>query len=91
MSNDLFGQPKKNKEDLGIWVSENGHDFYKEDSSKTIWQVEPVEDTLGEHLFSFDKKTIFNFFQDYPEKLTKEQVEIFKKEYPDLAKLKSTK
>lgn len=31
---------------------------------------------------SFDKKTIFNIFADYPHKLTKEQKEIFDKENP---------
>ena len=48
-------------------------------------------DTLGskgEFLFSFDKKSIFNFFTDYPDKLSDEQIEIFKKEQPMLAELK---
>ena len=87
MSNDLFGQPQKNEEDLGIWVSENGHDFYKENPEDKIWLVE-TPDTIGEMLFSFDKKHIFNFFQDYPDKLTPEQIEIFKEENPTLAALR---
>ncbi len=37
---------------------------------------------IGEHLFSFDKKQVFNLFQDYHYKLTKEQKEIFDKENP---------
>lgn len=61
--------------------------FYKEDEENKIWWVESAE-TKGEFLFSFDKKTIFNFFQDYPHKLTPEQVETFRKENPDLAALK---
>ena len=40
------------------------------------------------HLFSFDQETIFNFWTDYPDKLTPEQIEIFKKENPIMAELK---
>ena len=61
--------------------------FYKDDGKDQIWRV----DTLGskrEFLFSFDKKSIFNFFTDYPDKLSDEQIEIFKKEQPVLAELK---
>ena len=32
--------------------------------------------------FSFDKKTVFNMFADYPYKLTEEQKRIFDKENP---------
>lgn len=38
--------------------------------------------------FTFDGKNIFNFWRDYPDKLTPEQIEIFKKENPPLARLK---
>ena len=41
------------------------------------------EGTLGEWEFSFDKKTVFNLFQDYPHKLSKEQKELFDRENPD--------
>lgn len=61
--------------------------FYKENKGDKIWWVQTVGRT-GEFLFSFDKKTVFNFFQDYPHRLTKEQIEIFKKENPELAELK---
>ena len=61
--------------------------FYKNNESDKIWIVDSL-DAKGEFLFSFDKKTIFNFFSDYPEKLSKEQIEIFKKEQPILAELK---
>jgi hypothetical protein len=39
-------------------------------------------DTVGQHLFSFDKQTVFNLFADYPHNLTIEQREIFDKENP---------
>lgn len=42
----------------------------------------------GPYLFSFDQETIFNFWTDYPDKLTPEQIEIFKKENPVMAALK---
>lgn len=53
--------------------------FYKNKRTDTIWWVDNSE-YAGIHLFSFDKKTVFNLFQDYPYKLTKEQKEIFDKE-----------
>lgn len=55
--------------------------FYKNKRTDTIWWVDNSE-YVGIHLFSFDKKTVFNLFQDYPYKLTKEQKEIFDKENP---------
>lgn len=54
--------------------------FYKENKGDTIWWVKTT--AKGEWLFSFDKKTVFNMFSDYPWKLTKEQKEIFDKENP---------
>lgn len=55
-------------------------DFYKNEETDKIWWVET--ETKGEFLFSFDKKTIFNLFSDYPHKLTKAQVAQFDKENP---------
>lgn len=55
--------------------------FYKENESDKIWWVDNF-DTVGEWLFSFDKKTVFNMFADYPWKLTKEQKRIFDEENP---------
>lgn len=57
------------------------HNFYKEKPTDTIWWVDNPE-ILGDVLFSFDKKEVFNLFGDYPWKLTKEQKEIFDKENP---------
>lgn len=39
-------------------------------------------ETVGEWLFSFDKKRIFNMFRDYPHELTPEQKKIFDEENP---------
>ena len=56
-------------------------DFYKKNKNDKIWWIDNI-DTIGEFLFSFDKKTIFNLFADYPHNLTAEQKEIFYKENP---------
>lgn len=78
------------EEDDGIHAYENGLNLYKYSENDTIWWVE-IPDKEGEFLFTFDKKTVFNFFRDYPEKLTEEQIKIFQKENPALADLKPTK
>lgn len=57
------------------------YDFYKNNKKDTIYWT-GNSDSIGEFLFSFDKKTIYNLFRDYPYKLNKEQKEIFDKENP---------
>ncbi len=52
----------------------------KKKETDVIWWLE--SDNVGEMVFSFDKKTKFNLFADYPYKLTPEQKEIFDKENP---------
>lgn len=54
--------------------------WYKNESTDTIWWKD--NNQIGVWEFSFDKKKTFNMFQDYPEKLTKEQKDIFDKENP---------
>ena len=55
--------------------------FYKQKEEDKIYWVDNVE-TIGEHLFTFDKKKIYNLFADYPQNLTQEEKEIFDKENP---------
>lgn len=56
--------------------------FYKNDPKDQIWWVDTTGETIGEWLFSFDQKQVFNMFQDYPYRLTAEQKKIFDKENP---------
>lgn len=55
--------------------------FFKNNPDDLIWWVD-TSDRVGEWLFSFDKKKIYNMFADYPHNLTKEEKEIFDKENP---------
>lgn len=58
------------------------NNWYKNNSSDKIWWKD-TPDQIGLWLFSFDKQTIFNMFEDYPHNLTKEQKEIFDEENPE--------
>ena len=60
---------------------EASNKFYKNEETDKIWWVD-TSDKVGIWEFSFDQKTIFNMFQDYPWKLTPEQKEIFDRENP---------
>lgn len=55
--------------------------FYKNKKSDKISWVDNA-DQIGVWLFSFDEKTVFNMFADYPDKLTPEQKKIFDEENP---------
>lgn len=55
------------------------NDWYKNNDTDKIWWKDSP-DRVGEWLFSFDKKQVFNMFRDYPYNLTSEQKEIFDKE-----------
>ena len=57
------------------------NEFYKENENDKVWWIDNP-DVIGEFLFSFDKKKIFNLFQDYPWKLTIEEKALFDKENP---------
>lgn len=56
-------------------------DWYKNNPTDKCWQVDNLS-AVGELLFSFDKKKIYNLWMDYPHNFTDEQIEIFKREQP---------
>lgn len=58
--------------------------FYKNSPNDTIYWVDNP-DMVGVRLFSFDKQTVFNLFEDYPHKLSRQQKEVFDNENPDWA------
>lgn len=55
--------------------------LYKNNPSDKISWVDNSGE-IGVWLFTFDGKTIFNMFEDYPHKLTPEQKKIFDEENP---------
>lgn len=55
--------------------------YYRNNDSDTIWWVINL-DEKGVFEFTFDQKTIFNMFADYPQELTQEQKQIFDNENP---------
>ena len=54
-------------------------DFYKNNNNDIILWADNVDD-VGEFLFTFDKKKIYNLFADYPHNLTEGEKRIFDKE-----------
>ena len=59
--------------------------WYKENSTDNIWWLDNGDEVVGVFIFSFDQKTEYNLFSDYPYKLTPEQIKIFDKENPEWA------
>ena len=57
--------------------------WYKRQENDQIWWLDNASEVKGAWIFSFDKKTSFNMFSDYPWKLTPEQKRIFDKENPE--------
>lgn len=55
--------------------------WYKNNTDDKIWWKDT--DSVGEWLFSFDKKQVFNMFADYPHNLWQEQKKIFDEENPE--------
>ena len=55
--------------------------WYKNNTDDKIWWKDT--DSVGEWLFSFDKKQVFNMFADYPHNMTPEQKKIFDEENPE--------
>ena len=55
---------------------------YKENHDDKIRWVDTSWFARGLMLFTFDKKKFYNLFEDYPQNMTSEEVEIFDKENP---------
>lgn len=55
--------------------------WYKQEENDIIWWKN-TPDSVGEFVFSFDKKKEYNLFADYPHNLTLEEIKIFDKENP---------
>lgn len=55
--------------------------WYKNNKSDKIWWKDN-SDTVGEWIFSFDRKHEYNMFTDYPYKLTDDEKKIFDEENP---------
>ena len=56
--------------------------YFKNDPNDIIFWLDNGSDVKGEFVFTFDKKTHFNLFADYPHKLSTEQKELFDRENP---------
>lgn len=61
---------------------EQSNKLFKNSPKDKIWWLDNGVEVKGEWIFTFDKKTFFNMFEDYPAKLSKEQKDIFDKENP---------
>lgn len=75
---DKYGGEWEEDED-GELVFIRTDEWYKVNFNDAIWWKE-IPDGIGELVFSFDKKTEFNMFRDYPHALTAEQKRIFDEE-----------
>lgn len=62
-------------------MQNNEYEFYKNKPTDKVYWVDNVG-VIGEFLFSFDKKKIYNLFRDYPQKVTAEEKAIFDKDNP---------
>lgn len=67
-------KPNKNEQSTHL-------ELYKENKGDIISWVENVE-VIGERLFTFDGKKIYNLFADYPHNLSEEEKAIFDRENP---------
>ena len=54
-------------------------DFYKDSEESKVWRIYRIG-VIGEFLFSFNKKKIYNLFLDYPHNMTEEELRIFDRE-----------
>lgn len=86
VSNNLIKELERyeDEEDTNILADcdiEGYEDFYKDSESAKVWWTSKI-DAVGELNISFDRKKIYNLFEDYPYNMTTEEVKIFEEEEP---------
>ena len=87
LNNELYDYNKQDSSDEidELITSESNlegySDFYKDSEDSKVWWIDKIG-VIGEFLFSFDKKKIYNLFRDYPHNMSSEEVEIFDEENP---------
>ena len=62
-------------------VAKSKYYVYKDNEGDKVWWVDG-DLGVGEFVFTFDKKNMFNLFADYPEKLSVEEWFAFNDENP---------
>lgn len=73
----------KTREYTGEDDEAGGYYFHKDNPANKVWDVTEADKWVtGPMLISFDKKKIYNLWTDYPDNMTKEEVEIFDEENP---------
>lgn len=68
-------------EDTTIWADcdiEDYENFSKENKDSRVWWTGKLNE-IGPLYISFDKKKIYNLFEDYPYNMTIEEIEILEK------------
>ena len=63
--------------------------FYKNNPNSRVWWLAKDECDFDEFLFSFDKKKIYNLYEDYGHNMTDEEMEILNEDEPEMARLVS--
>ena len=63
----------------------NSEKWYKINEDDKVWWLD--DDKKGDFVFSFDRKTAFNLWEDYQDNMTEEQRKIFDDENPMLSNL----
>lgn len=56
-------------------------DFYKNDPKSRVFWIDHI-DVIGEFLFSFDRKKVYNLFSDYPQALSPDEKDLFDHDQP---------
>lgn len=56
--------------------------WMRDDEKSRIWWLDNADEKIGVFIFSFDKKTSYNLFSDYPYKLSEKQLKIFEEDEP---------